>query len=189
MLQMLWIPIRLPGYNQLLAARGVAGRKGWTQYSGVKRDWEEFILNCIRAQRLDAFHGAHFHYVLVEPGKRRRDPSNCLSGATKLIEDALQKASIIVDDRADNVWSITGQYQVDASTGVFVVISSEPVSLESAKEFWLNYRDSVTLDDKAHMLMKRLLISERKVKDRANAKRRAVRSKGSRFKKRSYFEH
>lgn len=155
----------------------------------MKRDWEEFILNCIRSQRLDSFYGAHFHYVLVEPGKRRRDPSNCLSGATKLIEDALQKASIIVDDRADNVWSITGQYQVDASTGVFVIMSSETVGLEDARSMWFNYRDSVVLDDKAHALMKRLLISERKVKDRANAKRRAVRSKGSRFKKRSYFEH
>ena len=95
--QVLWIPGRLPGLNELFRAKGVtAKRSDWNAYNQLKRDSQQRIVLLARSQ-LKPVKRARFEYEFHEPNKRR-DPSNVASGAVKLVEDALQLAGIISND-------------------------------------------------------------------------------------------
>lgn len=91
----LWIPGPLPGLNDLIDARmvqGGAGRHGkrWNAYSDLKAKWEMRIYTYVTQQRFPRLDGAFYYaYVIREPNKRR-DPSNVIAGAVKIIEDGLK---------------------------------------------------------------------------------------------------
>lgn len=89
-----WIPQRLPGLNDLLAAK--ARDKG--AYNRLKSKHQAFIASCIFQAELETLpQGAFLSYELVEPD-RKRDPGNVFAGASKLIEDALVRTRVLVDD-------------------------------------------------------------------------------------------
>lgn len=123
---LLWIAGRLPGLNELVAARMIRGRavnargKRWSKYSDIKRQCEERIALAAQSQRFVP-QGKHFNYLCVEPNQRR-DPSNISAGAVKMIEDALVKAGLLGNDGWSHVEGDTRYYHYSPNEeGVFVV--------------------------------------------------------------------
>lgn len=129
--QHIWLPGRVPGLNELNNARMGAGEQGkggrrWNRYSDIKRQFQEKVALCVRAQGVRPMEHANFHYLILEEN-RRRDPSNILAGAMKLVEDGLQKAGILPGDGWDQVYSIHPHWRVIVKgevAGVFVVLQS-----------------------------------------------------------------
>ena len=118
--QMLWIPGRLPGWNELLDAKGVRFKGTHkTAYDTLKAKAQERIIFLARAQ-LKPIDRAFFRYEFHEPD-RRRDPSNVASGALKVVEDALRYAGILKNDGWANVAGFSFSFIVDEeSQGVMV---------------------------------------------------------------------
>lgn len=118
--QRLWIPGRLPGWNELLDAKGVRFKGTHkTQYDTLKAKSQERIIYMARAQ-LQPVERAFFRYEFHEPD-RRRDPSNIASGALKIVEDALRHAGTIKNDGWANVAGFSFSFQVDKEAqGVMV---------------------------------------------------------------------
>jgi len=120
--QRLWIPGALPGWNELLDAKGTrfkGTRK--TAYNTLKARAQEGIIYMARAQ-LRPVTRAHFSYEFHERD-RRRDPSNIAGGAIKIIEDALQHAGILKNDGWKCVAGFSVSFVVDKeSQGVMLKI-------------------------------------------------------------------
>ena len=132
----LWIPVRLPGLNELVAARARRGSvrsgtgKRWSAYSDIKRAAQETISACALAQHFQAPEGpCHFNYLFCEPEQKRwrRDPSNILAGGQKLIEDALVSSGLLKGDGPDVVAGITAYFLQRKPEGVFVLLQDCPV--------------------------------------------------------------
>lgn len=116
--QDLWIPGPLPGLNEILDARGIVMKtkdgvaRRHDGYSKMKRTWSERIALYARQQGFATVTGAaHFWYNIAEPN-RRRDPSNFVAGAVKLIEDALQDAGLLKNDGWEHVLSIKTEWRL-----------------------------------------------------------------------------
>ena len=127
---MLWVPGPLPSLNQLLDERARSFRRGaklWNGYSDLKRVWEERILVQARVQGFRPLRSGDFCYTFCEPD-RRRDPSNVSSGALKLIEDALVKAELLINDGWASVKKLEVCFEVDPKEpGVFLeVLDAQP---------------------------------------------------------------
>ena len=120
--QILWIPGRLPGLNELEKARGIVfkGARG-NGYNRLKQDSQRRIILLARSQ-LTPVSRAQFAYEFHEPDKRR-DPSNIAGGGIKIIEDALQLAGIIHNDGWASIAGFTVSFSVDKTEpGVLVRI-------------------------------------------------------------------
>ena len=124
--QLLWIPGRLPGWNELLDAKGVRFKGTHkTAYDVLKSKSQERIIFLARAQ-LKPVERAFFRYEFHEPD-RHRDPSNVASGALKIVEDALQHAGILSNDGWKNVAGFAFEFVVDKEAqGVMVRIEDAP---------------------------------------------------------------
>lgn len=124
--QELWIPGPLPGLNELLDARmrtGLAkGGKRWNAYSKLKKAWGARIGLQARSQGFRPVRSGQFEYVIHEPNKRR-DPSNIVGGAVKLIEDGLQEAKLLEGDGWKNVLSYRLEWEVSDKPGVMVRVT------------------------------------------------------------------
>jgi hypothetical protein len=123
----LTVPFRLPGLNEIIDARGVrltgaGGRVLGDKYRQLKKRLEGQLGLLIRAQGLRPMEGACFTYLLREPN-RKRDPSNVLAGAMKVIEDALQRHGILQNDGWGQVYGIGAFWEVSEHAGVVVVLS------------------------------------------------------------------
>lgn len=118
--QILWIPGRLPGLNELLEAKGSKVREARHR---AKNDAQAKIALFARSQ-LKPVKRATFHYEFHEPN-RKRDPSNIAAGAIKIIEDALQLAGIIDNDGWKAVAGFTVAFVVDReSQGVWLKLEA-----------------------------------------------------------------
>lgn len=121
--QELWIPGPLPGLNELLDARMRTGLtkngKRWNAYSKLKKQWDQRVGMHARSQGFRPVRSAQFEYVVREPN-RRRDPSNIVSGAVKLIEDGLQEAGLLEGDGWKNVLSYRSSWEISDEPGVLV---------------------------------------------------------------------
>lgn len=116
----LWIPGRLPGLNELIAAAKGAGGTG-RAYSRLKRDWTNTIHLLARAAKLGrAPTPAFLRFVWVEPN-RRRDPDNFCAGGRKLLLDGLVAAGVFSDDGWDEIAGWRDEWQI-GSPGVRIVI-------------------------------------------------------------------
>jgi hypothetical protein len=106
--QVLWVPGPLPGLNELLDAKAVTvrGRKGFSKYNSLKQRWSNMIALLVRAQRMKRIGPSFFGYVIWEPDNRR-DPSNVMCGAVKIIEDVLQGIGILENDGREHVLCIS----------------------------------------------------------------------------------
>lgn len=96
----LWIPGRLPGLNDIVAA-AKAGRNRGAMYSEQKRAAESRIEAAIYDAELPRFERVTLAYELVEPPgpqNKDRDIGNVLAGATKYVEDALVRAGVLPTD-------------------------------------------------------------------------------------------
>lgn len=95
-LQILFIPGRLPGLNDLIRTAKVR-RGAWSLYQQTTANWHRTIALLARAQGLAPVGRAFLSFTWLE-ANRRRDPSNVAAAGQKYIEDALQKAGILAND-------------------------------------------------------------------------------------------
>lgn len=100
------------------------GRR-WNAYSKEKAKLEQVIAAC-------AFRD-HFHYVgpcwtLCFTTKRRVDPDGLLSGALKLILDALQRCNKLPTDTIEHVKEIRSVFRKGKSERIVVLSSAEPLA-------------------------------------------------------------
>lgn len=113
MLQTLWVPGPLPGLNEIINAKGNRlGRGGLSEWNKMKKLWHGRVASMAIQQKIQRIESAHFYYTFVEPN-RRRDPSNVMAGAIKIIEDGLQHAGLLAGDGWKNVLSIGALWECD----------------------------------------------------------------------------
>lgn len=121
----LWIPGRLPGLNDIVAA-AKAGRNRGAMYSEQKRAAEARIEAAIYDAELPRFERVTLAYELVEPPgppNKDRDIGNVLAGATKYVEDALVRAGVLPTDGPGCIVGYDKTTRrVDAMDGVRVTI-------------------------------------------------------------------
>ena len=99
MRQHLWIPGKLPGLNDLLAASGShgGGKRRFNKYNIIKRHWAGVVhAECLR-QDILPIERAWFDFIWYEKS-RRRDPDNIAAAGRKLLLDALVSAGILPND-------------------------------------------------------------------------------------------
>lgn len=89
-MQILTIPGRLPGYNELTTGH-------WSTCNRIKQDAMSMIGWLIISQKIKPVGRAVIKIICYEPNKKR-DPSNVRAGAEKVILDQLQKSGIIKND-------------------------------------------------------------------------------------------
>ncbi len=108
--QVLTIPGRLPGMNDMLAAaRSSKGRyNGWAK---IKAEWERIIAAHIHAQGIRPVDRAHLKITWIEPNGRR-DPDNIRAGA-KIILDTLVQTKILATDTQKHVLGIADRWGRD----------------------------------------------------------------------------
>jgi hypothetical protein len=90
----LWIPGKLPGLNDIVAAAKIS-RRG--VYAEMKREAERRIELAIYDACLPTMSEVWIRYEIVEPNKKR-DPGNVLGGAIKFVEDALVRTGVLPND-------------------------------------------------------------------------------------------
>ena len=128
----MWISDRLCGLNDVIALLcGAGGRYAWNR---KKRSLHKDVVS---AAHIGGFSvcGPHWGYLFVERN-RRRDPSNILSVAIKVVEDGLQHAGIIPNDGWADVASITPEFVVGKRPGVMVFSSDAEISRSVMRSIW-----------------------------------------------------
>lgn len=93
--QILWIPECLPSLNELIGGK-VHDR------IVLKRQWRDVVVALAQSQKLRPMRRVRMRYDFWER-TRKRDLSNLFAGAVKIIEDALVRAEILVDDSQEYV--------------------------------------------------------------------------------------
>lgn len=121
MTQVMWIPVRFPGMNEIVAsAKGFKG-KG-IGYSKLKAQFTSLVANRARALKLMPVTGqVRLSLLWVEPNKRR-DPDN-FTCAKKFLMDGLVEAGILADDGWDEIRCWTETWGVGEVPGVRLEIS------------------------------------------------------------------
>lgn len=125
----LWIPRPMPSLNELLARQAVVFKKGAKarrsdSYQKLKKEWTQYIQIHARQQEFPKLEGPYEFFYEFRELKKNRDPSNVMSGAVKLVEDALQEAGLLPNDGWKNVAAIAGQWTVDKERpGVLLTVS------------------------------------------------------------------
>jgi Holliday junction resolvase RusA-like endonuclease len=119
--QTLWIPGPLPGLNEIINSKRARWGGNADGYSALKKTWNQKVALAARAAGTKPVTAARFIYEIREVNKRR-DPSNIVSGALKLVEDGLQCAGVISNDGWRQVLGYTVRWCVAERPGVLVVI-------------------------------------------------------------------
>ena len=100
---------RLPGLNEYIAAE----RRNKYMAAKMKRDAQNFVSACAKAQRLPRIKNPvvmEYHYY--EPN-RRRDHDNVAGFAHKVIQDALVEIGVLKDDGWDEIVGFIDSFSVD----------------------------------------------------------------------------
>lgn len=115
----LWIPGPLPGLNEIIDAKGTIskargkGGKRWDGYQDLKAQWGQKVAIYARVANFGRItQPVECFYEIREPN-RRRDPSNFVAGAVKIIEDALQEAGLLENDGWAQIVGIHPKWTVD----------------------------------------------------------------------------
>jgi hypothetical protein len=103
--QTFFIPVVLPGLNEIIDARARyfnKGKKRVDRYQQLKKEYENLIVSCIQLAKLRPIKKGYFIFNWIEEN-RKRDPDN-IAAARKFILDALVTAGILRNDG----WSCVG---------------------------------------------------------------------------------
>jgi hypothetical protein len=119
--QTLWLPWRLPGQNEIVAAAKGAGGTG-RHYATLKAKLTNDIALHAYAAKLKPVPRAYFHFLWHEKN-RQRDPDN-ISAGKKFILDSLVVAKVLENDGWGQVEGWSDRFLVSASVGVLVTIES-----------------------------------------------------------------
>jgi hypothetical protein len=137
--QFLWIPGPLPSLNDIIDARRrifrVKGKPAGDAYTKLKAAWTTRIRLRALAQRFRPVQFGAFSYLCVERD-RKRDPSNVVAGAVKLIEDALQAAELLPNDGWAQVTAIAPFWDVGDPAGVLVAVGEVALSKAALVQRW-----------------------------------------------------
>lgn len=123
----LWIPSRLSGLNELLAA-AKSGRGKGNAYSRLKKEdttLVEWHARAARLRKLTKGHRASFHFRWVEKN-RKRDMDNVAAGGRKSILDGLVAAGVLPGDGWKHVAGWVDKFEVGEYPGVEVSIWEVP---------------------------------------------------------------
>lgn len=100
---------RLPGLNDYIAAERTHRQKA----AELKRDAEQLVTWCIRAQLRGALkEPVYLAYLWIEKD-RRRDKDNISSFGRKVIQDALVRSGRLRNDGWDNIRGFSDEFAVD----------------------------------------------------------------------------
>lgn len=121
LVQRLWVPGRMPGLNEVIAAAKGMGGRGHA-YAKMKREWRETIWALCKAARLRPMKRVRLAFLWVEKDKRR-DPDNVSSAGRKLILDGLVKAGVLPGDGWAAIESWSDAFAVEARHGVAVTLT------------------------------------------------------------------
>lgn len=122
--QSFFVPLTLPGLNEILQAMQTKGMKRgrkskrWSKYTEIKREYEGLIISAINLANIKPVKRAYFMFTFIEKNKKR-DPDNVAAGARKFILDALVTAGVLEND---------GWKQVAGWTDTFMVKSGNQKS-------------------------------------------------------------
>ena len=84
--------------------------------------------------------GGCWGYLMVERD-RRRDPSNIMAGAIKIIEDGLQEVSLLAGDGWEDVRAITPVFAIDShEPGVLIANDVEMIQTYTLLKTWNSER-------------------------------------------------
>lgn len=96
------IPGEFPDLNQLIGYAKI--RKGrWCKYNDVKRDYEDLIRVAVHQACPKYIHETYQITTTFYVKNRRKDPTNIVSAAEKIILDGFQKAGLVTGDGWKNV--------------------------------------------------------------------------------------
>jgi Holliday junction resolvase RusA-like endonuclease len=128
-----FIPIRLPGLNDMIDGAKGAGGTG-AKYSRVKKKLTNDIALIIKAQHWPKMNRVHVAFDWVEPRPSREsrplDPDN-RAASMKFIFDAMKQAGVIPDDTLKEIAGFEHRFHTAGGfytrVGVMVsVIDEEP---------------------------------------------------------------
>ena len=119
--QRLWVPGRLPGLNEVIAAAKGRGGRGHA-YATMKRTVGEMIWAYAKAARLCPVKRARLAFRWVEKDKRR-DPDNVSSAGRKFVFDSLVAAGVLPGDGWAAVAGWSDEFEVGTRHGVEVTIT------------------------------------------------------------------
>ena len=97
--QSFFIPVRLPGLNDIILAKGQyygRGKKRYEKYQAMKKEYEGLIIATIQLAKIKPVTRAHFKFTWIEKNKMR-DPDN-IAAARKFILDALVRSGVLTGD-------------------------------------------------------------------------------------------
>jgi len=125
--QTFFIPVRLPGLNDIILAKGQyyrRGKKRFEKYQAMKREYESIIISAIQLAKIKPVKRAYFQFTWVEDNKKR-DPDGISSAGRKFILDALMVAGVLSGDGWKQVAGWTDTFTVkegNQKSGVGVTI-------------------------------------------------------------------
>lgn len=137
-MQMLWIPGPMPNLNDVIAAAGSFSpgahsqdrrHRGhrWTRYNNMKQKWSAEIMIYARQRQLRPITETCFAFMIAEPDKRR-DPDGFISGALKIIFDALQECRLLRGDGWRHVTDLKPYWTIEREApGVLIIMSKDVV--------------------------------------------------------------
>lgn len=127
--QRLWIPMRLPGLNEIIdAAKGMKGRG--LLYAKMKAKLTNDIALLAKAAGLRPVQRGRFVFTWHE-ANRQRNPDNVAAGK-KFILDALVAAKVLANDGWGEIAGWEDHFTVSPRPGVMVVIEETAPSLFGA---------------------------------------------------------
>jgi len=125
-----FIPGRLPGLNEIIAACKVNKRTKYSKwnefryskYAELKQHWTQYICIVLNNFRGLNFERAWFDFCWIEKN-RMRDPDNIVGGGRKFIFDSFVKLKIIPNDGWKNVAGWSDKFTVSKNFGIEVKIT------------------------------------------------------------------
>lgn len=109
MIRTLFIPLPMPGLNEILGASNAH----WAKYAKMKKKWGGIVVLYARSQGFAPITGpAHYEFECLEPN-RLRDPDNFCAGARKICLDGLREGGFLKNDGWEHVLSLSDTWKVD----------------------------------------------------------------------------
>ena len=110
MKQQFVIPHELPALNQTIEA----GKRHWSKYSRLKREYTELVACLARRQLRPVLSGRVYLSFVWYCRNRKRDPDN-IASAKKFIIDGLVTAGILPNDSLRWIMGFSDAFEVDAA--------------------------------------------------------------------------
>lgn len=158
-----WVPGRLPGANETIAAAKGYGGRGYG-YSKLKKKLTNDIALIVRGARVPKLQRVYLRYEWHEPeppkvgciGKRPRDPGNIAAGQ-KFVEDGLVTAGTITNDTLAQIVGFSHDFVVGGRVGVLVTVEDRsPLAGPCDKEQLREYERAMVAELPRVDLLKRL---------------------------------